>query len=58
MRCRSIAYFVSNLSEKTQRNETVSAIGEDLFAIALDNPFRFPATFTCVSPCSAHCLLC
>ncbi len=24
------------------------AIGEDLFAIALDQPFRFPATFTFV----------
>lgn len=44
---RSIAYFVSNLAEKTERNETVGEIGEDLFALALDQPFRFPATFTC-----------
>jgi predicted unusual protein kinase regulating ubiquinone biosynthesis (AarF/ABC1/UbiB family) len=26
----------------------VQNIGEDLFAIALDQPFRFPATFTFV----------
>lgn len=26
----------------------MSAIGEDLFAIALDQPFRFPAAFTFV----------
>ncbi len=33
---------------QTEREETLGAIGEDLFAIALDQPFRFPATFTFV----------
>ena len=33
---------------KAQESETLGAIGEDLFAIALDQPFRFPATFTFV----------
>ena len=29
-------------------SDTVQAIGEDLFAIAVDQPFRFPAAFTFV----------
>eukprot|EP00884_Botryococcus_braunii_P019654 jgi/Botrbrau1/6372/Bobra.0098s0031.1 len=33
---------------QAQRQETVSKIGEDLFAIAVDQPFRFPAAFTFV----------
>ncbi|XWS29470.1 hypothetical protein CRYUN_Cryun24cG0032000 [Craigia yunnanensis] len=31
-----------------QKNERLAAIGEDLLAIAADQPFRFPATFTFV----------
>jgi len=45
---RSINYFIENLARQTERQETISAIGEDLFAIAVDQPFRFPATFTFV----------
>ncbi|GIL68808.1 hypothetical protein Vafri_22040 [Volvox africanus] len=45
---RAINYFIENLSRQAERQETIQAIGEDLFAIALDQPFRFPATFTFV----------
>ena len=45
---RALAYFVDNIGRQAEQQETVSAIGEDLFAIALDSPFRFPATFTFV----------
>lgn len=33
---------------QTERKETVAAIGEDLFTVAVDQPFRFPAAFTFV----------
>lgn len=45
---RALAYFVDNIGRQAEQQETVAAIGEDLFAIALDSPFRFPATFTFV----------
>ncbi|KAF8066232.1 ABC1K7 [Scenedesmus sp. PABB004] len=45
---RAIAYFIDNITRQTERQETIAAIGEDLFAVALDQPFRFPATFTFV----------
>lgn len=46
---RSIQFFLNNLmDQKPDEASTFSAIGEDLFAIALDQPFRFPATFTFV----------
>lgn len=45
---RAISYFIENIQRQTERQETVAKIGEDLFAIALDQPFRFPATFTFV----------
>lgn len=45
---RAISFFILNLSRQAERNETIAAIGEDLFAIAIDQPFRFPATFTFV----------
>ncbi|GBF95524.1 hypothetical protein Rsub_07874 [Raphidocelis subcapitata] len=45
---RAISFFLENLQRQLEREETVGAIGEDLFAIALDSPFRFPATFTFV----------
>lgn len=45
---RAINYFIENIKRQTERQETIGAIGEDLFAIALDQPFRFPATFTFV----------
>ena len=31
-----------------EQKEAVSEIGEDMFSIALDQPFRFPASFTFV----------
>ncbi|KAF5837683.1 ABC1 family-domain-containing protein [Dunaliella salina] len=45
---RSINFFIENITRQTERQETISTIGEDLFAIAVDQPFRFPATFTFV----------
>jgi predicted unusual protein kinase regulating ubiquinone biosynthesis (AarF/ABC1/UbiB family) len=33
---------------QVEEKEAVAGIGEDLFAIALDQPFRFPASFTFV----------
>ncbi|XP_022140650.1 uncharacterized protein LOC111011256 [Momordica charantia] len=46
---RSIKFFLDNLlSQSPDQQQTLAAIGEDLFAIAQDQPFRFPATFTFV----------
>eukprot|EP00891_Asterochloris_glomerata_P009842 jgi/Astpho2/9842/e_gw1.00149.52.1_t len=45
---RAITYFLTNIARQTQEQETIGAIGEDIFAVALDQPFRFPATFTFV----------
>ena len=40
--------FESDVHEQTERKETLAAIGEDVFAVAVDQPFRFPAAFTFV----------
>ncbi|XP_019435765.1 PREDICTED: uncharacterized protein LOC109342169 [Lupinus angustifolius] len=46
---RSVKFFLDNLLNQTpDQQQTFSAIGEDLFAIAQDQPFRFPSTFTFV----------
>uniref|UniRef100_A0A803QI50 ABC1 atypical kinase-like domain-containing protein n=1 Tax=Cannabis sativa TaxID=3483 RepID=A0A803QI50_CANSA len=46
---RSVQYFLDNLLSQTpDQQQTLGAIGEDLFAIAQDQPFRFPSTFTFV----------
>lgn len=46
---RSVQFFLNNLmNQRPDEATTFSAIGEDLFAIALDQPFRFPSTFTFV----------
>ncbi|XP_059661266.1 protein ACTIVITY OF BC1 COMPLEX KINASE 7, chloroplastic-like [Cornus florida] len=46
---RSVQFFLDNLlSESPDQQQTLAAIGEDLFAIATDQPFRFPSTFTFV----------
>ncbi|XP_051125490.1 protein ACTIVITY OF BC1 COMPLEX KINASE 7, chloroplastic isoform X2 [Andrographis paniculata] len=46
---RSVQFFLDNLlDQRPDQQQTLSAIGEDLFAIATDQPFRFPATFTFV----------
>lgn len=44
---RSVQYFLDNLlNNRLNQQQALSAIGEDLFAIATDQPFRFPSTFT------------
>ncbi|KAL0320046.1 UNVERIFIED_CONTAM: protein ACTIVITY OF BC1 COMPLEX kinase, chloroplastic [Sesamum radiatum] len=46
---RSIQFFLDNLlNQRPDHKQTLSAIGEDLFAIATDESFRFPSTFTFV----------
>lgn len=46
---RSVQFFLDNLlSQGPDQQQTLAAIGEDLFAIAQDQPFRFPSTFTFV----------
>ncbi|XP_058115231.1 protein ACTIVITY OF BC1 COMPLEX KINASE 7, chloroplastic [Magnolia sinica] len=46
---RSVQFFLDNsLNQRPDQQQTLSAIGEDLFAIAIDQPFRFPSTFTFV----------
>ncbi|EEF30171.1 Protein ABC1, mitochondrial precursor, putative [Ricinus communis] len=46
---RSVQFFLDNLLSQTpDQQQTLATIGEDLFAIAQDQPFRFPSTFTFV----------
>ncbi|AAF13088.1 unknown protein [Arabidopsis thaliana] len=46
---RSVQFFLDNLlSQSPDQQQTLAAIGEDLFAISQDQPFRFPSTFTFV----------
>ncbi|WOL13626.1 hypothetical protein Cni_G22397 [Canna indica] len=46
---RSVKFFLDNiLSQTPDQQQTVAVIGEDLFAIAIDQPFRFPSTFAFV----------
>lgn len=51
---RAITYFLNNIAKQTQEQETIAAIGEDMFAVALDQPFRYnlvvahPLSFTVV----------
>lgn len=45
---RSIQYILDNFMDKPFEEQSVAAIGDDLYAIAYDQPFRFPATFTFV----------
>ncbi|XP_024524239.1 protein ACTIVITY OF BC1 COMPLEX KINASE 7, chloroplastic [Selaginella moellendorffii] len=46
---KTIQFFLKNLtSQRPDQATTFTAIGEDLFAIAVDQPFRFPSTFTFV----------
>jgi predicted unusual protein kinase regulating ubiquinone biosynthesis (AarF/ABC1/UbiB family) len=45
---RAIAYFLDTFEKQTAEGQAINSIGEELFAIALDQPFRFPATFTFV----------
>ncbi|HIK29357.1 MAG TPA: AarF/ABC1/UbiB kinase family protein [Oscillatoriaceae cyanobacterium M7585_C2015_266] len=45
---RSIQYILDNIMEQPFENQSVAAIADDLYEIAYDQPFRFPATFTFV----------
>ncbi|XP_024923003.3 protein ACTIVITY OF BC1 COMPLEX KINASE 7, chloroplastic [Ziziphus jujuba] len=46
---RSVQFFLDNmLSQTPDQQQTLATIGEDLFAIAQDQPFRFPTTFAFV----------
>jgi predicted unusual protein kinase regulating ubiquinone biosynthesis (AarF/ABC1/UbiB family) len=45
---RSIQYLLDNVMEKSFESQSISQIGDDLYEIAYDQPFRFPATFTFV----------
>jgi predicted unusual protein kinase regulating ubiquinone biosynthesis (AarF/ABC1/UbiB family) len=45
---RSIQYMLDNFMDKEFTEQSVNAISDDLYEIAYDQPFRFPATFTFV----------
>ena len=45
---RSIQYILDNLMDKPFEEQSVIEISDDLYAVAYDQPFRFPATFTFV----------
>ncbi|HEY9669222.1 MAG TPA: AarF/ABC1/UbiB kinase family protein [Coleofasciculaceae cyanobacterium] len=45
---RSIQYMLDHFMDKPFENQSVASISDDLYEIAYDQPFRFPATFTFV----------
>lgn len=45
---RSIQYMLDNFMDKPFETQSVAEITDDLYEIAYDQPFRFPATFTFV----------
>ncbi|MEO0373449.1 MAG: AarF/ABC1/UbiB kinase family protein [Cyanobacteria bacterium P01_A01_bin.17] len=45
---RSMQYMLNNFIDQPFETQSVAQIGDDLFEIAYDQPFRFPATFTFV----------
>lgn len=45
---RSVQYMLDNFMDKPFESQSVSEISDDLYEIAYNNPFRFPATFTFV----------
>lgn len=45
---RSIQFMLDNFMDKPFEEQSISAISDDLYEIAYDQPFRFPATFTFV----------
>lgn len=45
---RSIQYMLDNFMDKPFEEQSLNAISEDLYEMAYDQPFRFPATFTFV----------
>lgn len=40
---RSIQFFLDSIGSRPNRDQTVAAIGDDLYATAYDKPFRLPA---------------
>jgi predicted unusual protein kinase regulating ubiquinone biosynthesis (AarF/ABC1/UbiB family) len=45
---RSVQYMLDNYMDKPFENQSIAQISDDLYEIAYDQPFRFPATFTFV----------
>lgn len=45
---RSVQYMLDNFMGKPMESQSITAISDDLYEIAYDQPFRFPATFTFV----------
>jgi len=45
---RSVQYMLDNFMDQPFETQSVAAISDDLYEIAYDQPFRFPATFTFV----------
>ncbi len=45
---RSVQYMLDHFMDKPFENQSVAQISDDLYEIAYDQPFRFPATFTFV----------
>jgi predicted unusual protein kinase regulating ubiquinone biosynthesis (AarF/ABC1/UbiB family) len=45
---RSVQYMLDNFMDRPFEEQSVNAITDDLYEIAYNNPFRFPATFTFV----------
>ncbi len=45
---RSIQYMLDNFMDKPFEAQSITQISDDLYEIAYDQPFRFPATFTFV----------
>jgi len=45
---RSIQYMLDNFMDEPFEEQSVAEISDDLYEIAYNNPFRFPATFTFV----------
>jgi predicted unusual protein kinase regulating ubiquinone biosynthesis (AarF/ABC1/UbiB family) len=45
---RSLQYLLDNFMDKPLEAQSVGQISDDLYEIAYDQPFRFPATFTFV----------
>lgn len=45
---RSVQYMLDNFMDKPFEEQSISEISDDLYDIAYDQPFRFPATFTFV----------
>lgn len=45
---RSVQFLLDNFMDKPFEEQSITKISDDLYEIAYDQPFRFPATFTFV----------